>query len=437
MDISCKVFSTILDIAPGDWNPLTLDIAHPFFTWSWLASLEESGSIGPQTGWDPRIITLWTSDESGSVLVAALPFYRRDTSWGELFFDFGWYDIARRLGSPYVPKLVATVPATPVKGLGVLTRGDVIEQGSEDEVTVWHTLVDQAEEIVAEERLAQIAFLFLDDRFAAFLRDRGYHLWGHHQFIWKNRNYPDFDSYVEQVFRKNQRRNIRRECRVNRESGFSFRAIPGDEAPPEAWQSMYRFYDRTNTQFGPMAARFLTPRFFSILGGYKPGYISLLAAYGDSPRGASSGGAAPGREWKADPEAMAFLGDSGRGLFGRYWGTETDRGFLHFNLCYYQPQAWAIERGMEFFDPGVGSMHKVRRGFESRMVYSAHRFSDPDMSNLWSRVIPELNRETRIAIQGLNAQMPIRREAGEAGFGYPGNPDQSSDREGPREKGAD
>jgi predicted N-acyltransferase len=111
---------------------------------------------------------------------------------------------------------------------------------------------------------------------------------------------------------------------------------------------------------------------------------------------------------------MAFLGKGESGIFGRYWGADEESGFLHFNLCYYVPQQWAIEQGLEFFDPGVGSMHKTRRGFDSQMVYSAHRFSDPVMERIWKDNIPHINKQMQDQISQLNSHMPIKLVARES-----------------------
>ena len=48
-----------------------------------------------------------------------------------------------------------------------------------------------------------------------------------------------------------------------------------------------------------------------------------------------------------------MLAHKGDILFGRYWGAFEAVPFLHFELCYYAPIAWAIDKGFSRYDPGM------------------------------------------------------------------------------------
>ena len=76
-----------------EWNALVGD-ASPFLEWDWLASLEEAGCVGDDTGWSARPLLL----RDAGRLVAACPTYTKDHSEGEFVFDWGWADAAERAG---------------------------------------------------------------------------------------------------------------------------------------------------------------------------------------------------------------------------------------------------------------------------------------------------------------------------------------------------
>ena len=392
-----------LPASPDEWNALADGVGHPFFAWSWLYALEKSGSISPATGWNPMHLI---ARRSGQTLGAAV-LYARTSSWGELFFDFSWAQLAAQSGLGYYPKIVGTVPATPAEGYRFLTAPTL----SESEVASVHeALLDQIQAKARELGMQQIAYLFTDPQWRSLPASRGMHLWAHHQFRWRNRGYLSFGDFA-QTFRKNQRRNILRERRTNAQAGYVYRIVPGNLAPSEAWEAMFEFYDRTNSQFGPYAARFLNREFFQILGDLKPPYIRLLTAHEENHQTNNIEAPPILDGWKPNPSAMAFLGATDKGLFGRYWGAKEETDFLHFNICYYVPQEYAIQQQLEFFDPGVGSFHKTRRGFESFPVYSAHWFADSTMDELWRQHIPRLNAGLQAQLDELNSEMPQKPDS--------------------------
>ena len=95
-------------------------------------------------------------------------------------------------------------------------------------------------------------------------------------------------------------------------------------------------------------------------------------------------------------------------MMGRYWGTRIHAENLHFDLCYYTPMEWAIEQGIRTFDPGMGSEHKVRRGFRSVRTYSLHRFFDPTMDKILRANMDHINRMERRQITVLDSAVPYK-----------------------------
>ena len=71
------------EISAADWNRIVRS-GNPFLQHEFLAALEHSGSVGPDTGWRPRHLVL----KQAGTLVGAMPLYEKRDSWGEFVFDF-------------------------------------------------------------------------------------------------------------------------------------------------------------------------------------------------------------------------------------------------------------------------------------------------------------------------------------------------------------
>ena len=68
-------------------------------------------------------------------------------------------------------------------------------------------------------------------------------------------------------------------------------------------------------------------------------------------------------------QPTSMLAHKGDILFGRYWGAFEDVPFLHFELCYYAPIAWAIAHGLKRYDPGMVPPGRRRRSLHPTLVY--------------------------------------------------------------------
>jgi len=107
---------------------------------------------------------------------------------------------------------------------------------------------------------------------------------------------------------------------------------------------------------------------------------------------------------------MSFLLTKGEQLYGRYWGSKGGYDSLHFNTCYYSPIEWAIENGVHRFDPGIGSTHKVRRGFQATANWSLHRFYDQNLACIMEQHIDKINRMEQEQIDALNRAVPFAED---------------------------
>jgi predicted N-acyltransferase len=384
-----KVFQSISRIPREEWNSLTTERTIPFLDWEWLAALEQSGSVSPETHWLPLHFTLWDKEK----LAAAAPFYLRTSSWGEYVYDYFWAEAAASLGRPWYPKLVGVIPATPAEGYRFLHAADMYP----DSVT--RIFLSAAEDFCRQSRVAGLHILFADPQWGKSLAAFGYTAWEHSRFLWENENYRTFDDYLSR-FDKNQRKNIRKEYGRPEQQGVQVRILRGNEAEEEHFRRMFELFSLTNDKFIPWDARYVNEDFFLLLEKNFRKYIAFVEARRTAPSGA-------GME---KPAALAFLIRKGENLWGRYWGAYEEIKDLHFSACYYAPIDWAIKEGIRFFDPGAGSPHKVRRGFRMVSGKSWHKFFDPVLEGLFKNNIDAVNEYERQTMEELNAQLPFRAE---------------------------
>jgi predicted N-acyltransferase len=200
-----------------------------------------------------------------------------------------------------------------------------------------------------------------------------------------------FEEYLA-TFSRNQRRNIRRERSVAARENLRISTLTGPDIRQTDLRFLYGFYERTNAQFGPWAAKYLNEAFFVGLAGDFRERVLLFRA---------------DREGAETPLAMSLLLTKGSQLWGRYWGSEERVDGLHFELCYYRPIEWAIAHGIQQFDPGIGGEHKVRRGFRAVPNHSLHRFSDRRLQALMAAHIHRINAHEQERIDQLNRALPL------------------------------
>ena len=319
----------ISDIRKDEWDSLAQPLETPFLEWGWLRALEDSGSISARRGWQPTHLSV----RKNGRLVAAAPLYVKSHSEGEFVFDYAWADVANRLGIRYYPKLIGMSPATPV------TAYRFLHEPGEPEIELDGIIVSEIERFAKRNNLSGCSFNFTDPSWQNGIADLGYTRWKHHSYIWENPGFSTFEDYLA-VFTKNQRRNIRRERQSLQEQDLRIEAFEGDEIPDDFFPLMYRYYENTNRQFGPWAAKYLNRRFFDELAsGYRKRLL-IFAAFDDS-RPNSSG----------SPIALSFLLRKNGSIYGRFWGSERFYDNLYFNICYYEPIDWAIRKGVKYFDP--------------------------------------------------------------------------------------
>jgi len=366
-------------IAPGEWNALAGD--GPFLRHEFLAALEHSGTVGPDTGWQPRHLVL--RDDAG-VLVGAMPLYRKTDSWGEFVFDFAWADAYRRAGLRYFPKLVAAVPYTPATGPRLLSRPGA------PRAPVVAALADAALELAREERASSLHVLFPALAEAQELEPRGFLRRKDCQFHWQNRGYGCFDDFLA-GFTAEKRKKAKRERRRVAEAGITFRFLQGGDIDAGLWQEIMPLYGSSFWRRG--REPYLNEAFFREVGRTMPEQLLVvLAMHG------------------ATPVAVAILFRGAQVLYGRYWGSAGDYHSLHFETCYYQGIDYCIANGITTFEPGTQGEHKVARGFVPTEVWSAHWLSDPRFASAIDQYLEREREHVDQYMDGVRDHVPYRRE---------------------------
>ncbi|NCG19855.1 MAG: GNAT family N-acetyltransferase [Rhodobacterales bacterium] len=326
------------------WDALVGD-GSPFLEHSFLAGLEAFGCASPEAGWTPRPILVYDEEE----LVAAAPAWVKTHSMGEFVYDHSWADAANRAGFQYYPKLVVAVPFSPVTGnrllvapgQDVLVRRQPLLAGLDKASTDYHG----------------VHLLFNPEEEAGFAKEHGHFSRLQFQFHWENKDYDSFDDWMAKAFKSKRRNKIRRE----RKSVAQAVSIEVVEAPgADLVDRLYDLYSVHCERFGPWGRAYLSRDFFQFMAEHWGHRLHAVVA-----------------RKNGKIVAGAFNIRKGERLYGRYWGCSEDVDFLHFEICYYRPIAWAIDNGVRVFEPGHGGGHKYRRGFEPTLTYSSHRFRDP------------------------------------------------------------
>ena len=337
--------SSVDQLDAREWNALAGG-AHPFARHEFLAALEHTGCVGAGTGWQPHYLGL--CDAAG--LAGAAAGYLKTHSYGEFVFDFGWAEAYERLGRRYYPKLTLATPFTPATSPRLLVRA-----GS-DQGSIAARLLEALERDSVSHAISGVHALFLDEPARAACAARGWLLRRDCQFHWSNRGYASFEDYLES-FTAEKRKKARRERRRVAESGVRFETRFGGELDAPLLARIYALHRDTFLRHGHEP--YLTPGFFAEIARRLPESLMVkLALHGRTL------------------VAVAIFFSSEDTLYGRYWGSAADFHSLHFETCYHQGIEFCIERGLQRFEPGTQGEHKVSRGFEPRLTWSAHFIAD-------------------------------------------------------------
>jgi len=341
------IASGLAEVPPNDWDALAQGRS-PFLRHAFLKAMEDSGSVGQGTGWQPLPILVHDGDE----LVGALPAYVKSHSYGEYIFDWGWAEGAQRAGLPYYPKLVVAVPFTPATGRRILIK----EGRDEVAAPLLHGVRQAAEQL----GLSGVHFLFTDEADQKLLLEAGFEPRLTMQYHWRNlgewRSWDDFLG----ALKSKRRREIRRERKLVREAGIDVRVEAGEDLGDAEWAAVWDFYrDTTSRKWGQA---YLTEGFFERLRSDFADVVRLVVARKDGEIVAG---------------ALNFVGDGA--MYGRYWGCRESHKQLHFETCYYAAIEHCLEHGYTLYEAGAQGEHKIARGFLPQGMRSAHWIRHPGL----------------------------------------------------------
>ncbi|GAC1604989.1 MAG: GNAT family N-acetyltransferase [Myxococcales bacterium] len=349
--LTFRALDAVSEVERTAWDALLDAQATPFVRWDFLHALESSGCAATRAGWTPRHPTLWRDGR----LVAAAPGYLKEDSDGDFSRDWDWAHAAQQAGLRYYPKLILSVPFTPCTGRRVLVAPD------EDRSAAAAALLAGVQALCAQERLGSVHALFPGEADAAELERQGLAVRVSYQFHWHNRGYRTLDDFLAR-FNAKKRAMVRREMAAPGKQGISIRTVRGEElaADPSRWGMLAHDLHRSTVDKLMWGRRWLNAKFYQRVFAAMPDALELVIA-----------------EREGQVVAGAFNVRSATRLYGRYWGSFEDHPFLHFNVCYYHSIAECIANGTEVFEGGAGGEHKIARGFEPSLTYSAHRCQDP------------------------------------------------------------
>ena len=351
-DVEIRVVPELADIGQADWDGCACPEAQsgarardPFTTYRFLAALEQSGSVGPGTGWQQQYLTATVAGQ----VIAVAPMYVKSHSQGEYIFDHNWAHAYERAGGRYYPKLQIAVPHTPVTGRRFLTRPGFEETGLA-------ALVQGAIQLTESNNLSSLHVTFCTEDEVEVAKELGLMPRKSQQFHWRNDRYSDFDDFLSSL-NSRKRKNIRKERMTAQSFGGHIRVLTGDQIKQEHWDAFWRFYQDTGAR--KWGTPYLTRSFFDIAHETLRDDIALVLAERDG-------------EYVAG--ALNFIGADA--LYGRYWGCSEHHPCLHFELCYYQAIDIAIAYKLKTVEAGAQGEHKLARGYLPTPTWSLHWMRD-------------------------------------------------------------
>ncbi len=351
-EVEIRIIGSLSEIDAADWDacacPEALDGARPndpFTTHRFLKVLEDSGSVGSGTGWQPQYLTASIEGQ----IIGVAPLYAKSHSQGEYIFDHAWANAYERAGGRYYPKLQIAVPHTPATGRRFLTRAGFEEAG-------FDALVQGAIQLTENNQLSSLNITFCTGEEAQRAETLGLMPRKSQQFHWRNQGYADFDDFLASLSSR-KRKNMRKERATAQEFGGSIHTFTGDEILPEHWEEFWIFYQDTGMR--KWGTPYLTRAFFDIAQEVLRNDMALVMAERDG-------------RWVAG--ALNFIGADA--LYGRYWGCTEHHSCLHFEICYYQAIDIAIAMGLGTVEAGAQGEHKLARGYLPTPTWSLHWMRD-------------------------------------------------------------
>jgi uncharacterized protein len=374
MPLKIEIAPSLGVVPAAEWNALAG--ANPFTQHHFLQLLQETACAAPNTGWTPCHVLL---REQG-VLQGAVAAYLKTHSRGEFVFDQAWAKAYQQHGLDYYPKLVVSVPFTPVAGPRLLASKPAHQA----------LLIQALMALAQQAQASSIHVLFPAEQDLAALQEAGFMVREAVQFHWRNANYADMDAFLATMAQE-KRKKFKQDRKKVQAAGITFSWLEGDAIHPEMLQFFYRCYQ--NTYERHWGKPYLSLEFFLRWHQQAPDALMLVLA-----------------QRQGVPVACALNVRGADVLYGRYWGCIEQVPGLHFETCYAQSIAYCIERGLQWFEGGAQGEHKMSRGLLPVKTFSAHWVADAR----FAKAIAEfLQRETQAVenyVEVLEQSSPFKRQ---------------------------
>ena len=354
-----KWLNSLMQLCPLQWDVLfAADGDYPFCRHAFLLALEQGGSVDGKTGWHSQHLTLWQHD----TLVAAVPGYIKQHSYGEYLFDWQIADAYRQFNLPYYPKWIAAIPFTPATGprLGILSA---LAEDANSVDTILTLICDTLKQALATHQFYSVQWLYPGNVLHEKLLQQGFLARHDVQFLWHNQAYQSFDDYLNQL-NSRKRKQVRQERTAA--SGLKLVTLSGSELSPQHWQGIIDCYQATYLKRSGHHGYISGESFYQLWQTMSQALVVFAAVSADNDE---------------QILAMALCFKSQDTLYGRYWGALVDADKLHFELCYYQGIDYCIKHGLSYFDAGAQGEHKLKRGFEPVTRYGNYLFADTPLSS--------------------------------------------------------
>ena len=353
-ELEFRTHERVSQIGAGPWRELAGPDCLPFLRYEWLSALEDAGCIVPERGWLAMHVAAYQEGK----LVGVAPCYVKGNSEGEFVFDHSFARYAQgNLRIDYYPKLIVAVPFTPASGPRLLIHP------AADAAQITRGFAAALPQIAERIGASGCHVLFPERAQAEAFEAAGYLPRHGLQYHWQNAGYATFDDFLAR-FSSKRRNQIRREMREMKDQNITLDVLTGDALRPERADFIFDFYRSTVEKFY-YGKQYLNRAFFEQVCSTMPEQLHVVMA-------------SDGSSQKPIAGAFNLLGK--HALYGRYWGALEERPFMHFNVCFYRGIQESIARGLSLFEPGAGGEHKLARGFEPSLTYSAHSFQDRRLS---------------------------------------------------------
>ncbi len=377
-----NVVDSLEKIPAKDWNTLVGE-NNPFLHHEFLSALEFTGCVSPKTGWQPQHLVVYEDGPLQGRLLGATPMYLKNHSYGEYVFDWAWANAYAQAGAKYYPKLVVSVPFTPVGGPRLLVAS------ATEPARIKSKLIQGATQHMQETGASSLHWLFVTEEDSLLLETEDHLLRTGFQFHWSNPGYRDFDDFLS-TFTAEKRKKIKRERRHVQEAEIVMEVLTGASITSTHWDIFYEFYVSTISAHGAYA--YLTREFFHRLGETMRDQVVLVLAR---------------KEHDYIAGALNLRGADA--LYGRYWGCRGEFHSLHFETCYYTAIEYSVAQGLRSFEAGAQGEHKLARGFTPVVTRSAHRLTHPKFSRTVADYLARERLDVDLYVNELNEHVPFKK----------------------------